>query len=640
MGMDSLIGGTIWDEYSQKVTDLMNNPQNMGEITEEEAKAMGAKLIVADFGAESCGDAVRLYWAVDPKTDIILESKFKSFGCGTAIASSDTMASLCKGKTVDEAVKITNIDVEHAMRDNPDTPAVPPQKMHCSPYFMPVLTPKGKVQIGEIKVGDEVAVYTKNGLENSRVKRVISYKVPKDYLVRVYLKTSSNGIPAFYIFTKDHKLLDNSGNWIEVQDLKNGDIVSHIHESEIRSYSQTYDNRMFNPETAKKTAEKLKEATHFKTEKFAQQYASLNKPRGTTKGSKNSIEAKYEEYFNDKSLPIKFVGDGTFWRFNRDKTKSMNPDFIFEKENKVVEVTTSKLPFRDFDKYEKERVDDFKSIGYDCFVIDDLNFNENKFLNWAHNGYIVSSYRDMDGVHELTSRDWGTIERNNYKIEIDENDMATVYTLEVEHSEHNYIQNGVISKNCSVMAYDVIKKAASLYKGVDMESFEEDIIVCECARVSLSTLREVIRLNDLTTVEQITDYTKAGAFCKSCIRPGGHEAKDIYLVDLLEEYEKEKMSRSADAMATGGAVAFADMTVVQKLKAVDRVIDDNVRQMLIMDGGDMEILDIKENGQHIDIYIRYLGACSGCASSSTGTLFAIENILREKLDENIRVLPI
>jgi len=50
------------------------------------------------------------------------------------------------------------------------------------------------------------------------------------------------------------------------------------------------------------------------------------------------------------------------------------------------------------------------------------------------------------------------------------------------------------------------------------------------------------------------------------------------------------------------------MTVVQKLKAVDRVIDDNVRQMLIMDGGDMEILDIKENGQHIDIYIRYLGA--------------------------------
>jgi len=326
MGIDSLIGGTIWDEYSDKVTDLMNNPKNMGEITEEQAKEMGTRLIVADFGAESCGDAVRLYWAVDPDTDKILLSKFKSFGCGTAIASSDTMAELCKDKTVDEAVKITNIDVELAMRDTPDTPAVPPQKMHCS-----------------------------------------------------------------------------------------------------------------------------------------------------------------------------------------------------------------------------------------------------------------------------------------------------------------------------VMAYDVIKKAAAQYKGVDMESFEEEVIVCECARVTLSTLQEVIRLNDLTTVEQITDYTKAGAFCKSCIRPGGHEEKDIYLVDLLEEYEKEKLAGKAvlGAASEGAASAdFAQMTIVQRIKAVDAVVDSHIRQMLIMDGGDMEILDIKENGANFDIYIRYLGACNGCASASTGTLFAIENILKEKLDDNIRVLPI
>jgi NifU-like protein len=195
--------------------------------------------------------------------------------------------------------------------------------------------------------------------------------------------------------------------------------------------------------------------------------------------------------------------------------------------------------------------------------------------------------------------------------------------------------------HCSVMAYDVIKKAAAQYKGVDIDSFEQEVIVCECARVTLSTLQEVIRLNDLTTVEQITDYTKAGAFCKSCIKPGGHEDKDVYLVDLLEEYEKEKMAGGATLGNTGGADAsFAQMTIVQRIKAVDKVVDENIRQMLVMDGGDMEILDIKENGANFDIYIRYLGACSGCASSSTGTLFAIENILKEKLDENIRVLPI
>jgi NifU-like protein len=56
--------------------------------------------------------------------------------------------------------------------------------------------------------------------------------------------------------------------------------------------------------------------------------------------------------------------------------------------------------------------------------------------------------------------------------------------------------------HCSVMAYDVIKKAASIYKGVDMESFEQETIVCECARVSLATIKEVIKLNNLKTVKR------------------------------------------------------------------------------------------------------------------------------------------
>ncbi|MEA3330388.1 MAG: iron-sulfur cluster assembly scaffold protein [Campylobacterota bacterium] len=326
MAKDDLLGASLWDAYSNKVITLMNNPQHQGELFEGEVEKRGNKLIVADFGAESCGDAVRLYWEIDPKTDVIVNSKFKSFGCGTAIASSDVMTELCIGKTVAEAVKITNIDVELALRDDVDTPAVPPQKMHCS-----------------------------------------------------------------------------------------------------------------------------------------------------------------------------------------------------------------------------------------------------------------------------------------------------------------------------VMAYDVIKKAAGLYMGVDSESFEEEIIVCECARVSLGTVKEVIRLNDLKTVEQITDYTKAGGFCKSCIRPGGHEAKDYYLVDILadtrREMDEEKMKAAADASASGEA-KFEDMTLVQQIKAVDAVVDENVRQFLIMDGGNMEVIDIKKGDEYIDIYIRYLGACSGCASSSTGTLYAIESTLKDKLSKNIRVLPI
>jgi NifU-like protein len=191
------------------------------------------------------------------------------------------------------------------------------------------------------------------------------------------------------------------------------------------------------------------------------------------------------------------------------------------------------------------------------------------------------------------------------------------------------------------MAYDVIKKAAGLYMGVDAESFEEEIIVCECARVSLTTLQEVIRLNDLTTIEQITDYTKAGGFCKSCIRPGGHESREWYLVDILrdtrKEMDEERMKAAADA---GSSASFEDMTLVQQIKAIDSEIDESIRQFLVMDGGDMEVIDVKSSEEYIDVYIRYLGACNGCSSSSTGTLYAIESTLKEKLSKKIRVLPI
>ena len=132
MARSDLVSGNVWEQYSKKVHSRMDNPRAMGELTEEDATRLGGKLIVADFGAESCGDAVRLFWVVDTATDKIIDSKFKSFGCGTAIASSDAMAELCIGKTVDEAIHITNTEVELFLRDDDGTPAVPPQKMHCS----------------------------------------------------------------------------------------------------------------------------------------------------------------------------------------------------------------------------------------------------------------------------------------------------------------------------------------------------------------------------------------------------------------------------------------------------------------------------------------------------------------------------
>ena len=316
MAKGDLVGGSLWQNYSHKVAERMDHPRYLGVISEEEATSLNAELIVAEHGAESCGDAVRLYWAVDKNSSRIVKATFKSFGCGTAIASSDMMAELCIGKTVDEVVTITNLDVEKALRDDPDTPAVPPQKMHCS-----------------------------------------------------------------------------------------------------------------------------------------------------------------------------------------------------------------------------------------------------------------------------------------------------------------------------VMAYDVIKAAVATYKGVDVGTLEDAEMVCECARVTLSTIKDVIRVNNLKSVEEITDYTKAGAFCKSCVHPGGHEKRKWYLVDILAETRAE-MDKEA---AGSDDEPFLQLSPFKKFKAIERVLDAEIRPALHQDGGDVDVEDFIMDGDTPVVTIAYKGACLGCMSATVGTLGFIENVLKEKLDPAFKV---
>ena len=84
---------------------------------------------------------------------------------------------------------------------------------------------------------------------------------------------------------------------------------------------------------------------------------------------------------------------------------------------------------------------------------------------------------------------------------------------------------------------------------------------------------------------------------------------------------------------------FKDMTLVQKLKTIETMLDAEIRPMLEADGGNMEVVDIKEEGENINVYIQYMGACQGCPSATTGTLYAIQEYLTQKVDESIRVIP-
>ncbi|PTB83526.1 iron-sulfur cluster assembly scaffold protein NifU [Sulfurovum lithotrophicum] len=179
------------------------------------------------------------------------------------------------------------------------------------------------------------------------------------------------------------------------------------------------------------------------------------------------------------------------------------------------------------------------------------------------------------------------------------------------------------------LALDSITQASNNYYGTALGR-EDLTIPCKDTPMSLSALKKSIALHNIQTLQELAHYTKAGYSDKSCYQ---------VLEELLQsnkkaiEVEKEEESKIPD-------IPFKEMDTKQKIIAINKEIDGSIRQFLIMDGGDIEILDVKENGENTDIYVRYLGACSGCASSSTSTLLAIENTLKEKLDDKIRVLPI
>jgi nitrogen fixation NifU-like protein len=106
--------------YSDKVIDHYENPRNVGSLPKDDAN-VGTGLV----GAPECGDVMKLQVKINPETGMIDDAKFKTFGCGSAIASSSLATEWLKGKTVDQALAIKNTDIVNEL-------ALPPVKIHCS----------------------------------------------------------------------------------------------------------------------------------------------------------------------------------------------------------------------------------------------------------------------------------------------------------------------------------------------------------------------------------------------------------------------------------------------------------------------------------------------------------------------------
>ncbi len=171
--------------------------------------------------------------------------------------------------------------------------------------------------------------------------------------------------------------------------------------------------------------------------------------------------------------------------------------------------------------------------------------------------------------------------------------------------------------HCSVMGQEALETALKDYwKERDVQPQAEGELVCKCFGITDAQIRKAIKDNDLTTVDEVTNYTKAGGGCGECIL-------DIEKL-LLEGREQEPPAQDT---------AARKLTNIQRMQLVTRVIDQEIRPSLQKDGGDIELIDIE--GKEVLVSLR--GSCVGCPSSQLTLKGLVERRLRDVVEPDIRI---
>ncbi|MFP5518211.1 MAG: Fe-S cluster assembly protein NifU [Alphaproteobacteria bacterium] len=194
--------------------------------------------------------------------------------------------------------------------------------------------------------------------------------------------------------------------------------------------------------------------------------------------------------------------------------------------------------------------------------------------------------------------------------------------------------------HCSVMGAEALRAAIADYKGEAWEDdHEEGELVCKCFGIDAAMIERAVTVNGLTTLEEVTHYTKAGGSCQTC-----HEKIEEVLEEVLAKTGALKPAKKHTPGTVGldaikplepkaEPAAVPKLTNVQRMQVIMGAIEE-MRPQIQRDGGDVELVDI--DGK--DIYVRLSGACSGC-SQSAGTMMGVQMKLVEKLGEFVRVKP-
>jgi NifU-like protein len=178
--------------------------------------------------------------------------------------------------------------------------------------------------------------------------------------------------------------------------------------------------------------------------------------------------------------------------------------------------------------------------------------------------------------------------------------------------------------HCSVMGREALEAAIGNFRGEAIsEHVDEDEgrIVCSCFGITEGKLRRVIEENKLSTAEDVTNYTKAGGGCGSCLDDIENILEDMWGSEIKEMPAKPEINK------------LKKLTNLQRIGMIQEIIDLEVRPMLQRDGGDLEIVDI--DGPKV--FVRLTGHCAGCRSSGLTTGW-IEDKLREIVDSAITIV--
>jgi len=176
--------------------------------------------------------------------------------------------------------------------------------------------------------------------------------------------------------------------------------------------------------------------------------------------------------------------------------------------------------------------------------------------------------------------------------------------------------------HCSVMGMEALEKAISTFRGEEIrdDADTEGEIICHCFGVTEPLIRKVVEENHLATVEEVTNYTKAGGACGSCIPR---------IEDIIADVLKEKKEKAADV-----TVEKKPLTNITRMRLVEETIANVIRPELQKDGGNIELVDI--DGKNVFVALR--GACANCVVSDVTLKNLVESKLREFVEEDIVVI--